>query len=159
MAEETPQAPAPDAPAPAPPAPGGPAPESETFTRAYVQELRQEAASHRTKSRDLETALQQAQARAQELETTLAQRDATALRAKVAAAHQLPADLADRLRGSTEEELTADAKELAKLIPPPAAGADSNPARAGSAPSLLEQTNAYYDRTRGRVGPGGAIRL
>lgn len=108
---------------------------------------------------DHKTLAEQAQARVAELEAQIAARDAAALRAKVAAAHQLPADLADRLRGATEEELIADAKALAKLIPPPAAGADSNPGRTGSTPSLLDQTNAYYDRTRGRVGPGGAIRL
>lgn len=43
-----------------------------------------------------------------------------ALRAKVAHANRLPYEMAGRLKGSTEEELTADAKDLAKLLAPPA---------------------------------------
>jgi len=39
------------------------------------------------------------------------------LRRDVAAKAGLPAELAARLRGSTEAELTADAKELLKLLP------------------------------------------
>lgn len=41
-------------------------------------------------------------------------------RLTVARAIGLPDQLADRLRGSTEEELTADARRLAELLPPPA---------------------------------------
>jgi hypothetical protein len=40
----------------------------------------------------------------------------SALRTRVAAKHKLPDALADRLAGTTEEELEADAKELAKLV-------------------------------------------
>ena len=38
---------------------------------------------------------------------------------KVAHANNLPYEMAERLKGATEEELTADAKELAKLVAPP----------------------------------------
>ncbi|MBQ6205773.1 MAG: hypothetical protein IJK52_01680 [Oscillospiraceae bacterium] len=41
------------------------------------------------------------------------------LRAKVAHANNLPYEMAERLKGATEEELTADAQTLAKLVAPP----------------------------------------
>lgn len=43
------------------------------------------------------------------------------LRRDVAAKHQLPAALVDRLRGETLEELDADAQELVKALPKPTA--------------------------------------
>lgn len=42
----------------------------------------------------------------------------TALRSRIAAKHQLPDALAARLSGETEDELDADAKDLAKLVKP-----------------------------------------
>lgn len=45
----------------------------------------------------------------------------SALRARIAARHKLPDALATRLSGATEDELEADAKELAKHVKPPAA--------------------------------------
>ena len=41
------------------------------------------------------------------------------LRLKVAHANSLPYEMAERLKGTTEEEMTADARELAKLVAPP----------------------------------------
>lgn len=41
------------------------------------------------------------------------------LRARVALAKSLPAELADRLQGETEEELAADADKLIALVTPP----------------------------------------
>ena len=41
------------------------------------------------------------------------------LRLKVAHANSLPYEMAERLKGATEEEMTADARELAKLVAPP----------------------------------------
>ena len=46
--------------------------------------------------------------------------EGAALRAKVAHANNIPYEMAGRLNGSTEEELTADAKVLAKFVAPPA---------------------------------------
>jgi predicted metal-dependent hydrolase len=43
---------------------------------------------------------------------------AEALRLRVALTKQLPAELIDRLRGSTKEELEADADELLQLVKP-----------------------------------------
>lgn len=50
------------------------------------------------------------------LKAQLATRDRDALRAKVAAKHKLPADLASRLTGDSEDDLDKDAAKLAKLV-------------------------------------------
>lgn len=60
-------------------------------------------------------------ARIAELEQQLAERDASALRAKVAAKHKLPDELAELLRGESESDLETHAKTLAKLVKPPVA--------------------------------------
>ena len=41
------------------------------------------------------------------------------LRVRVAHANNIPLEMAERLTGSTEEELTADAKALSKFVAPP----------------------------------------
>lgn len=64
------------------------------------------------------------------LETERANTQAENLRLKVASKKQLPDDLADRLRGSTQEELEADADRLLTFlkpkdgpgVPPPSSG-------------------------------------
>lgn len=72
---------------------------------------------------------------------------AEVLRMRVAAAKGLPAELAARLRGATEDELAKDADELLKLVKPPTQpnrpvpdlrsgalpGGDRQPANPGSA--------------------------
>lgn len=63
------------------------------------------------------TELEKAQKRSAELEAELQRERGEKTRLKVAAKHQLPDALAARLRGDTEEELDADAQELAKLLP------------------------------------------
>jgi hypothetical protein len=80
------------------------------------------------------------EAKAQKLEAELARRDHDALRARVAAKHKLPEAFAARLVGQTEDELEADARELAKVVtaatpaapgngpgPKPAGGGESGP--------------------------------
>lgn len=50
------------------------------------------------------------------LESSIAERDLKDRRIAAAKAARLPDDMADRLRGDTDEELEADAKELAKHL-------------------------------------------
>jgi hypothetical protein len=57
--------------------------------------------------------------RIKELEAALKDRDRQVLLNKVAVEEKLPADLASRLVGETEEEIREDAKRLAKHIAPP----------------------------------------
>lgn len=71
-------------------------------------------------SERLTAAVTQAQAEAQ-------QARAEALRYKVGVKHNLPPAWITRLQGSTEEELEADATELAQTLPP---AAPSNPPKA-----------------------------
>lgn len=142
MADEqtTPEAPSPNA-TPTP-APTGGTPDK-TFTQAELDAIvkdrldRQQRAitTQREKERaDAEAAklaeqgefkklAEAAEAKARTLEATLAARDYADLQRAVAAEHSLPADLAARLQGATREELVADAKNLAKLVTVPAAGA------------------------------------
>jgi len=123
------------------------------WAQRLVKELRQENAGHRKKAKDAEElgakAEEQrladekkfqelAEKRAKELDTIKAELAAerlTRLRGEVAAAAGLPATLAERLRGTSKEELEADAKELKKLIPATATatapGAPSGPNRDG----------------------------
>lgn len=109
---------------------------------AELQRARQEAAQHRTKLRELEQAETQRQQDAQkakekeladqgkfkpiaeqreqeieQLKRQLAEAQTGALRTKIALELGLTPVLADRLKGATEDELRADAAELAKLLP------------------------------------------
>ena len=73
----------------------------------------------REKMTELERAqadLEKANARIAELETAATARDREQLVSKVLAEAKLPAEMADRLRGETEEELAADAKTLAAAL-------------------------------------------
>jgi hypothetical protein len=51
-----------------------------------------------------------------ELQDQIVERDRSDLRKTIAAKYKLPDELADRLKGETEEEITADAKDLAKKL-------------------------------------------
>jgi hypothetical protein len=112
--------------------------------RAYaeIQKLRQSEAATRTKANDLEARLSKiesdkkaadedelakkgewqkiAEQRAAEkaaLEAKLAEQERAALRLKVGVAAGLPAALIERLQGTTEDELKADAETLKSLVP------------------------------------------
>lgn len=115
---------------------------AQVFSREYVAALRQEAASYRVELREtkrkvdeLQSAVESAKSavvseaetlkaqlaeRERELQAIRAQQDAlqlNALRAKVAGELGLPAELAERLAGASEDELKADAEKLAKALP------------------------------------------
>jgi len=111
---------------------------------------------------DHKTVAEQAQARVKELEAAIAARDHAELQRTVAAKAGLPADLAARLQGTTEAELEADAKALAKLIPaaPPPAGGATNPARPGAHRGGDDEKLEVWwqERTGGRTSTDG-VRL
>lgn len=102
-----------------------------TAARAEIEKLRRESAGYRTKVRELEPLAAQATAAAdaqktetqrltEQLATATAAATAaqtSALRFQVAAAKGLPPELAGRLQGATEAELTEDADKLVALIP------------------------------------------
>lgn len=89
----------------------------------------------------------------------LAKRDHNALKAKAAAKHRLPDELAERLAGETEADLDADAAKLAKLVEPRKApdteagsgtkGATPSPDR--PQPKVIKEPTYTYDRSAQKV--------
>lgn len=99
---------------------------------------------------------EQHEARVKELEAEVAARDHAALKAKVAAKHKLPDAMAARLLGTTEDELEADAKELAKVVTesaPPQAGNGPAPRPAGAAGQVGVDDIIKQKRASGAYGP------
>lgn len=94
------------------------------WARKELSNVRAEAAKYRTQLREAEKKLSEAKSpdevatAIQELKEQNAKLERSLLVTKVAAKHSLSDLLADRLRGNTEEELEADAKLLAAMIPP-----------------------------------------
>lgn len=106
----------------------------ETISLDEARKLRSEAASLRKRLKDAEDAAQAAadadakakgewekiaQKRQEELDALkaqLAERDLRERKAAIAKAAGLPDDLADRLKGETDEDLETDAKALAKHL-------------------------------------------
>lgn len=89
-----------------------------------VTKTRGEAANYRTRAKQAEEALKNAKT-LDEVNAIVAQMteertasERTLLAENVALKHNLPEALAARLQGSTREELEADAKALAALLPP-----------------------------------------
>lgn len=109
-----------------------------------VKKLRRESAKHRTakqqKDAELEefrawkdsqlSELEKAQKKASELEGELTELRREKQQKEAAKAAKLSADVADRIRGNTPEEMLEDAKRLAELFPQ---GGSSTAAVAGSA--------------------------
>ncbi|WP_263729968.1 hypothetical protein [Cellulomonas sp. SG140] len=106
-----------------------------------LNRVRRESANYRTQLRAAQDALSKAkspeeyEAAVKELSDKLAASETALVRERVATAHKLPAELAARLVGTTEEELVADAKALAKLIAAPAVETDPAKLRGGLDPS------------------------
>lgn len=79
----------------------------------------------------------------EEREAELSREKQTNTRLRVATTKGLPADLVDRLQGSTEEELSADAEKLLALFKPAAedkAKAPGVPPSRGSKPARLDMS-------------------
>jgi len=115
--------------------------------RARIKELEPLAAKAREAD---EAAKTQAQKDAEAKAAVERERDearADLLRMQVAAAKGLPAELAVRLRGSTEDELAKDADELLKLVKPPQQQTGTRPVanlQSGALPAS-EQQNLDID--------------
>lgn len=107
---------------------GEPKPEGDELPpevlRKELTSARAEAANYRTKLRDAEAKLSEAktpeevEAAISELRETNAKLERQILVNKVATKHNLPEELAARLKGDTPEELEADAKTLALFAAP-----------------------------------------
>lgn len=113
--------------------------EPQTFDAEYVKNLRAQAAKYRTEAKANadaaarlaayeESRKTEQQKLLERAELAERERDAVrseAMRARVALVKGLPGDLADRLRGQSEDELSEDADRLLALLKP------SGPARFG----------------------------
>lgn len=123
--------------------------DSEKKLKAQVAELAAKAQEFDALKESEKTELQRLQ---EQLETERTQRTALerqALRARVALAKALPAELADRLKGETEEELMADADKLLSLV------ATQSVPRASSTQGAREQHptgGSINDRLRAAAG-------
>jgi hypothetical protein len=113
----------PDAPKPEDKPQDGP----QTFDAEYVKTLRAEAAERRVEVQQLKeqleerdekekSELERAQGKATKAEQARLEAESKLLRFEVAAEKQLPKELVPRLRGSSREELEADADELLNLV-------------------------------------------
>ena len=133
--------------------------EPKTFDAEYVRQLRAEAAKNRKEA-------QEAKARAQEYEdrdksetekltgkvTNLTDENKSLkgenLRLRVAIDKKLPADLIDRLRGDTKEELEADAESLLQLVnnnkPEPTPEFDGGARETAPTPKTPEQEHQDF---------------
>lgn len=135
--EATPVTPEPEAPVVIPEAPEPevvipPGADNPDAVKRLIQEERQAGREARARARELESQLlayQEAQLPAEDrikaADKRAAEAESKALRLTVGLKHNIPFDLADRLRGTTEAELENDAKSfLAHLARPATPGAD-----------------------------------
>ena len=101
--------------------------ENRRQTQAQRQQAQQDEAEKIEQGKFKDVAEQRG-TRITELEKQLA----TEMRKRIVASHNLPDDAVDRLVGTTEEELVADAKKLAAMLKP--ATAPNNESGAGNRP-------------------------
>lgn len=91
--------------------------------RKRAAQAEREAKALKTRLDELEAAnlseLEKAQKAANDATARLAEFEQTTLRQKVALVKGVPADLVDRLRGTTEDEIAADADALMALVKAP----------------------------------------
>ena len=138
------------------------------WAQTLISQVRAEAAANRRKASEYEKQQQAAeQARLAEqnrweelakqykadLDKLAAERDAerrAALVSRVALKHNLPPELADRLKGATEEELEQDAARLSKLIVPVSPATETG--RAGA----VKPQPLTIDELKRRKAAGGA---
>lgn len=93
--------------------------------RRMVRDLRRESGNYRTQLQKVRDAQVKTEEEFTTLQSELAKREAELVRERVGAQFDLPPALRSRLRGDTEAEILADAKEVAGLFKPAVSGFDS----------------------------------
>lgn len=93
--------------------------------RRMVRDLRRESGNYRTQLQKVRDAQVKTEGEFAALQSELAKREAELVRERVGAQFNLPPALRSRLRGDTEAEILADAKEVAGLFKPAVSGFDS----------------------------------
>lgn len=104
-------------------------PDDPAALRSEIEKLRRENAGHRTKNKDLESRLAEAEKskpadeqtaeKLAQLEKDLTEERHKRLKAEVAAVKGLTPAQAKRLNGSTQEELETDADDILEHLPAP----------------------------------------
>jgi hypothetical protein len=125
--------------------------EAETKLKGQVTELSAKAQKYDEWENAQKTELQKL---TDQLEAERVQRialEGQALRARVALAKGLPAELADRLQGATEAEIVADADKLLALVTP-ASGAPRASSRQGAPEPRSASGGSINDRLRRAAG-------
>lgn len=121
--------------------------------RKALKKANKEAENYRLKVKEFEDASKSEQERLGERVSTAEERanraETDVLRLRVAIKKGIPADLADRLKGSTEEEMAADADSLLKVVKPNN-GAGSFDAGAKESAPTGDDMNALIRRSVGR---------
>lgn len=144
---------------------------------AMVRDLRKENADHRKAKQSAESAAQQAETarlaeqgefkklyeeatrQLTELQSQLKASQVQALRSKVASELGIPPQLAERLRGETEEEMKQDAESLKAVIPTPSASGTRQTTTAvpGGQPAKKTSREVYQEvMSGGNRNPFGA---
>lgn len=132
----------------------------EAATRRKQLEAYEKAEAERKAAEMTET--EKLAAKLKEYETKLAQAERAALVRKVADEAGLPAQLAIRLQGDTEDELRADAEKLRELIPAEPAKPKlkidpTNPGNAGRVETRAEKKARLMPSSVGVFDRGGGI--
>lgn len=139
--------------------------EAQTRTSARDLEKRLEAIEKARQAADEQTLVEQNRwkeiaekrdAELKQLQETLQKSQQQALRTQIAVEFGLPAPLAARLQGATEEELRADAEQLKALIPAPGAQKTSTTTTAVPGGQPAKETDA---QRRTRLNGGGGRNL
>ena len=134
-----------------------------TFSKDYVQKLREEAAKHRIDGNEAKakveeltlagkTEIEKAAQRALDAEGRAATALKKLLRIEVAQSKNVPSELVDRLVGDTREELEKDADTLLKSVVPagPKTGLGNDNGSRGGAPVKAEgDMNSWMRKTAG----------
>ncbi|HYP18612.1 MAG TPA: hypothetical protein VEY08_00955 [Chloroflexia bacterium] len=92
--------------------------EREAADKKRQKDEQDAAATKLAEQGEFKTLAEQRAARIAQLEQEKAELEQSRLRDKVALKHKLPPEVADRLKGTTEAEMEADAKALAALLKP-----------------------------------------
>lgn len=115
----------------------------------------QKAADAQAKVQEFEDAQKSEQEKLAEerdrLKTEASQAKAESLKMRVALSKKLPADLIDRLKGETQEELEADADKLLELVKP-ADATDFDGGARTTAPEQKKPEDAHNDFLAGLLG-------
>lgn len=138
-------------------------------TRKALKDANKEAAERRKRLDAIEKAdkekadaeLSETEKLKRELESTAARLKAAEtdnLKRRIAAETSLPAELIDRLRGETEDELKADAQALLKLIPKVKLGA-TNPGNARQETVYEQGARLKQETASADIWSGGGVKF